>query len=130
MFKTNGTGKYEIKQLYGGTGKNGGYTFITIEDELKEGQKFAEKLKINIWGEDLSGKFKVGQTISILGVNGLGIVAQKDKVKKDANGKDIWYRNLTIECSADDIVVATGTEKKKEEPTELQPIDNTEELPF
>lgn len=123
MFKISDQNKYLVTFIKGGQGQRGGYTFITIDDELRPNQKYADKLKINVWGENLEDKISKGDFISILHVNELGLVNQKDP--KDETK---WYQNLTITCPPDAILVQHSAQKV-EEPQKLEQIDVTD-LPF
>ena len=124
MFKISTDKKYLVTFIKGGQGQRGGYTFITIDDELRQGQKYADKLKINVWGENLEDKIHKGSFISILHVEELGMVAQKDP--KDETK---WYQNLTITCSPDSILVQDSADTKQDAPKQLEQIDVTD-LPF
>ena len=126
MFKINGSKKYKVTHIKGGEGQKGGYTFLTIEDGLTGGQRYPDKLKINLWGENLEGKVMKDSFIKIIGANGVGIVDSQDK--NDPNKR---YRTLTIECGTGDIQVVSETAETKIEPvTELEPIADGVQLPF
>ena len=127
----NWTGKRNYKVLFitGGTGKNGRpYTFITIEDLPREGLKYGEKMKIRVWGEDLSSQIKPNDYIKILGSTDGGWEDKKD----EKTGK--WYKNYFLICSAGDIVLGEEPfkkDEKKEEQAVMQPIDDDSDfLPF
>ena len=127
MFKINGSKNYKVSYIKGGKGQKNEYTFLTVEGETSKGQKYPERLKINLWGENLEGKVTKDSFIKILGANSIGIVSSQDK-----NDPNKWYQNLTIECGAGDIQVVeneTGTNKSNA-PDDMQPIDDSEELPF
>ena len=127
MFNLQGKKNYEILFMNGGTSQKGTpYSFITVEGELTGNSKFAEKLKINVWGADLSARFKAGDFIKIVGATEVGVVKRKDK------NSDKWYENLTITCEPEDILIGTKPEekpKKEEKVEQFQPIEDTE-LPF
>lgn len=127
MFKINGSKNYKVLYVKGGKGQKNEYTFLTVEGEASKGQKYPERLKINLWGENLEGKVTKDSFIKILGANSVGIVSSQDK-----NDPNKWYQNLTIECGAGDIQVVeneTGTNKSAM-PDNTQPIDDAEKLPF
>ena len=119
MFKIDGSKDYKVTFVFSGTSKNGDYTFITAEDELRKGQKFPDKLKINVWGENLSNEVKVGDLIAISGARETGIVNQQDK-----NDKNKWYQNLTISCNPENIIY-----KGTAVPQKFEPISD-DQLPF
>ncbi len=131
MFNVSGKRNYKVVSIYGGTGKNGRqYTFITIEDLPKEGLKYGDKAKIQLWGADLSNQIKAGDWVKILGCTDAGW-----EDKKDPNTNK-WYKNFTLVCSAGDVVMGEEPFKKEEKKaqeqiTEMQPIDDIDsELPF
>lgn len=128
LFNFSGKRNYKVLFITGGTGSNGrAYTFITIEDMPEGKAKYGDKLKINVWGEDLSQTIKPDNYIKILGCVDGGIVR-----RKDANS-DKWYDNLTIACGVGDIVLGEKPFKKEDEeqPAVMQPIDDLDsELPF
>lgn len=126
MFNTTGKKNYKVLFINGGTGQNGrAYTFITIEDKPEGNSKYGEKLKINLWGEDLSSTVRPDDYIKILGVTDVGIVRRKDK------NSDKWYENNTISCQTGDIVLGEKPAKKEEQPEQqvMQPIEDSD-LPF
>lgn len=120
MFKIGGEKQYKVIYVRGGQGKNGGYTFLSIEDALRENQKFGDRMKINVWGEDLSQKIVKDSYVSVLGVNEIGLV------NSEADGKT--YKNLTIVCSPDQII-SVEPKQSAEPKAELEPI-NDQDLPF
>lgn len=130
MFNVSGKRNYKVASIYGGTGKNGRqYTFITIEDMPKEGLKYGDKAKVQLWGEDLSSQIKTGDWVKILGCTDAGL-----EDKKDPNTNK-WYKNFTLVCSSGDVVMGEEPfkkeEKKEEQPAKMQPIDDIDsELPF
>ena len=127
MIKINGSKNYKVLYVKGGKGQKNEYTFLTVEGETNKGQKYPERLKINLWGENLEGNLAKDSFIKILGANGVGIVSSQDK--SDPNK---WYQNLTIECGAGDIQVVeneTGVNKSNAH-NDMQPVDDAEELPF
>ena len=128
MFNVSGKRNYKVVSIYGGTGKNGRqYTFITIEDLPKEKLKYGEKAKIQLWGADLSNQIKAGDWVKILGCTDAGL-----EDKKDPNTNK-WYKNFTLVCSSGDVVMGEEPfkkDEKKEEPTTMQPIDESMDLPF
>lgn len=126
MFEINGSRKYKVTYIKGGRGQKSEYTFITIEGDLIEGQRYPDKLKINIWGENLESKIKKGDFIKILGANRVGIDSFQDK-----NDPNKWYKTLKIECGIGDIQTTGGeSEKKVETVTEIEPIADDVQLPF
>lgn len=126
MIKINGSKNYKVLYVKGGKGQKNEYTFLTVEGETNKGQKYPERLKINLWGENLEGNLVKDSFIKILGANGVGIVASQDK-----NDPNKWYRTLTIECGTGDIQVVSETTETKIEPvTELEPIADGVQLPF
>lgn len=128
MFNVSGKRNYKVASIYGGTGKNGRcYTFITIEDMPKEGLKYGDKAKVQLWGEDLSNQIKIGDWVKILGCTDAGL-----EDKKDPNTNK-WYKNFTLVCSSGDVVMGEEPFKKEEnsQPQVMQPIDDLDsELPF
>ena len=65
MFRTNGSKNYKVLFVKGGKGQKGDYTFITVEDELRQNQKFTDKMKIHVWGENLEGTVIKGNYVKI-----------------------------------------------------------------
>lgn len=129
MFNTTGKKNYKVLFVNGGTGQNGRqYTFITVENMPEGNLKYGDKLKINLWGEDLSQQIRSNDYVRILGCTDVGMVRRKDK------NSDKWYENLTIECAAGDVVLGQKPVKKEdrqEQPAVMQPIDdNLDSLPF
>lgn len=128
MFNFSGKRNYKVLFVNGGTGSNGRqYTFITVEDMPEGKAKYGDKLKINLWGEDLSQTIRPDDYIKILGCTDGGMVRRKD------TKSDKWFDNFTIQCSAGDVILGEKPAKKedKEEPQQavMQPIDDGE-LPF
>lgn len=123
MFDITGKKKYKISYIRGGKGKNE-YTFLTLETDLKKGQKYPERLKVNVWGKNLENDFAVGNYVNLIGANEFGIVKQQDK-----NDPNKWYDNMTAVCSAEHIVLTQVEEERPKQET-MQPIDDAEELPF
>jgi hypothetical protein len=124
MFNITGKKNYKVLFINGGTGKNGrAYTFITIEEIPREGLKYGEKAKIQLWGEDLSQTVRPEDYIKILGCTDCGLEDKKD----EKSGK--WFKNFTMVCQAGDVVIGEKPVKKVEQPTIMQPIDDGE-LPF
>lgn len=127
MIKINGSKNYKVSYIKGGKGQKNEYTFLTVEGETNKGQKYPERLKINLWGENLEGEITKDSFIKILGANSVGLVSSQDK-----NDPNKWYQNLTIECGTGDVQVVeneTGTNKSAM-PDNMQPIDDAGELPF
>ncbi len=127
MFKINGSKNYKVSYIKGGKGQKNEYTFLTVEGEINKGQKYPERLKINLWGENLEGEITKDSFIKILGANSVGLVSSQDK-----NDPNKWYQNLTIGCGAGDIQVVENETviNKSNAPDDMQPIDDAEELPF
>lgn len=126
MFEINGSRKYKVSYIKGGRGQKAEYTFITIEGDLMEGQRYPDKLKINLWGENLEGKIQKGDFIKILGANRVGIDSFQDR-----NDPTKWYRRLAIECGVGDIQIGSETKENKVEPiAEPAPVANDVQLPF
>lgn len=121
MFNINGKKKYVIIYIRGGEGNKNDYTFLTLQNE-KSDKPFAERLKINLWGENLSNTLKVGDYVSINGAKEIGIVKSQDK-----NDSNKWYDNLTIVCSPENIILEKEQAKLKEEP--FAPTQDAD-LPF
>lgn len=128
LFNLQGKKNYKVLFINGGTGQNGRpYTFLTVEDMPEGKAQYGDKMKINLWGEDLSQQIKSNDYIRILGCMDVGMVRRKD------SKTDKWYENLTITCQAGDIVLGekpAKKEEKQEKITEMQPIDSMDELPF
>ena len=128
MFNVSGKRNYKVASIYGGTGKNGRqYSFITIEDMPKEGLKYGDKAKVQLWGEDLSNQIKTGDWVKILGCTDAGL-----EDKKDPNTNK-WYKNFTLVCSSGDIILGEEPFKKENKEPEqavVQPIDLESDLPF
>ena len=127
MIKINGSKNYKVLYVKGGKGQKNEYTFLTVEGETNKGQKYPERLKINLWGENLEGEITKDSFIKILGANSVGLVSSQDK-----NDPNKWYQNLTIECGAGDIQVVENETwvNKSNAHNDMQPIDDAEELPF
>lgn len=124
MFNISGDKKYKVSRVFGGSSEKTAYTFITVEDKVKEGLKFPERLKINVWGTNIADKINEGDAITVVGAREVGIETYTKENKT--------YKTLVISCSPDDIVVCGKFEEEKpkqEEPTTLQPIED-EDLPF
>lgn len=130
MFNLQGKKDYRVASIFGGVSSKGSpYSFITVESELFGGQKYPDRMKINLWGADLSAQIKQGDYIKILGANEVGVVKKKD------SKSDKWYENLTITCQPEDVVLGEVPENTKTEPvnnvpTEIVPIDDDLNLPF
>lgn len=127
MIKINGSKNYKVLYVKGGKGQKNEYTFLVVEGETNKRQKYPERLKINLWGENLEGEITKDSFIKILGANSVGLVSSQDK-----NDPNKWYQNLTIECGTGDVqVVENETVTNKSNATnDMQPIDDAEELPF
>ena len=127
MFKINGSKNYKVLYVKGGKGQKNEYTFLIVEGEKSKGQKYPERLKINLWGENLEGKVTKDSFIKILGANSVGLVPSQDK-----NDPNKWYQNLTIECGTGDVQVVENetVTNKSNASDDMQPIDEAEELPF
>lgn len=127
MFNIEGKKSYKVVFINGGvSSKHNPYTFITAEDEPVGNAKYGDKIKLNIWGVDLSSQIKKDDYIKILGAREVGIVRNK------AKEGDKWYENLTIVCGESDVVLGDKPAVKKEkpqEPVEMIPIE-MDELPF
>lgn len=126
MFNLQGKKNYRVAYIIGGTSAKGSpYSFITAEEEPVGAAKFGARLKINIWGVDLSDRIKQDDYIKLVGATEVGIVK-----KKDAKS-DKWFENLTITCEPEDVLIgAKPEEKTKEQPTQkFEPIDD-DNLPF
>jgi hypothetical protein len=127
MFNLQGKKNYEILFMNGGTSQKGTpYSFITVEAPVEGNAKYGEKLKINVWGADLSARFKAGDFIKIVGATEVGIVKRKDK------NSDKWYENLTITCEPEDILLGVGEKKEDNIPAGFTPLDDvdSDNLPF
>lgn len=129
MFNIKGKKSYKAIFVYGGISQKGTpYTFITAEGELVGNAKYPDKVKINIWGADLSKQIQKDDYIKIMGANEVGIT--KTKAKEG----DKWYENLTFVCNENDIVLGDKPavkEEKPQEPVEMTPIDvDDDSLPF
>lgn len=126
MFKINGSKNYKILRVKGGKGQKNEYTFLTVEGEINNGQKFPEKLKINLWGKNFDGTIAKGDYIKILGANSIGNVSSQDR-----NDPNKWYQSLTIDCEVEHVqLVEKETSSKVEASTELSPVETREDLPF
>lgn len=127
MFNIEGKKSYRVIFINGGvSSKHNPYTFITAEDEPVGNAKYGDKIKLNIWGVDLSSQIKKDDYIKILGAREVGIVRNK------AKEGDKWYENLTIVCGESDVVLGDKPAQKqpKEQPTEMVEIGEQEFLPF
>ena len=121
MFQLNGKNMYPVLFIKGGQTTTGAsYTFITVQEELKEGQQFPEKLNIKVWGGNLQHKSSRGSGIRIAGCSEVGLISTQDK-----NDKKKWYKNLSISCRPGDILI--GDAALQEEVIDIEPI---EDLPF
>lgn len=127
MIKINGSKNYKVLYVKGGKGQKNEYTFLTVEGETNKGQKYPERLKINLWGENLEGEITKDSFIKILGANSVGLVSSQDK-----NDPNKWYQNLTIECGTGDVQVVENETwvNKSNASDDMQPIDDSEEFPF
>ena len=127
MFLIGQGTKYKVVFIKGGSGVRGEYTFITVEDKLKNNQKFPERLKINVWGKNLEGIIAKENYITITGVKEVGLVFSQDK-----NDESKTYQNLTITCDPscvqlDSAVVQQG---QTNETYSVPVIDDLSDLPF
>ena len=127
MIKINGSKNYKVLYVKGGKGQKNEYTFLVVEGETNKGRKYPERLKINLWGENLEGKITKDSFIKILGANSVGLVSSQDK-----NDPNKWYQNLTIECGTGDVQVVENetVTNKSNASDDMQPINDAEELPF
>lgn len=128
MFNLQGKKNYKVAYIFGGTSSKGSpYTFITVEEEPVGNAKYGARMKINVWGADLSAKIQQEDYIKIVGATEVGIVK-----KKDANS-DKWYENLTLTCEPGDVLIGVKPETKEKEETDkvgqFEPIPDSE-LPF
>ena len=127
MFNTTGKKNYKVLFINGGVSANNReYTFLTVEAKPEGNAKYGDKLKVNVWGIDLTKTITNQDYIKILGATEVGIVRRKDK------NSDKWYENLTITCNEADIVLGEAPAKKEEsaEQQVMQPIEFETELPF
>lgn len=113
MFEINK--EYEIKRIYNGNGAKGDFAFITIEDK-KANWKFADKLTICVWGENVDAE--EGDMLVLKTVQSFGL-----KAKKDQKGE--WSKELQCVCTSSDFDVIKnhfgGT-------SEMPPITNLAEV--
>lgn len=107
MFNINAGKKYIVTKVKTGVSQRGqAYTIMTIEDEPRKGQKFGDRLNVNVWGEDLGARIHNGCYISLTGASEVGLVFSKNP--NDPTGKG--YNNLTINCSGNHIHLETISE--------------------
>ena len=126
MFKINGSKNYKVLYIKGGKGQKNEYTFLTVEGETNKGQKYPERLKINLWGKNLEEEITKDSFIKILGANSVGLVSSQDR-----NDPNKWYQSLTIDCEVEHVqFVEKETSSKVEASTELYPVETGEDLPF
>ena len=126
MFKINGSKNYKVLYIKGGKGQKNEYTFLTVEGETNKGQKYPERLKINLWGKNLEEEITKDSFIKILGANSVGLVSSQDR-----NDPNKWYQSLTIDCEVEHVqFVEKETSSKVEASTELIPVETGEDLPF
>lgn len=133
MFKIDGSKGYVVSFVYGGTSAKGDYSFLTVQDNVTGKQKYPDKLKIKVWGQNLKDKVAVGSKISIAGVKEFGL----ERVQ-DANDKNKWYSNLTIVCDGSDIIVSgvasepvvepAASSSATSTPVDLAPVED--DFPF
>lgn len=128
MFNIEGKKSYKVNFVFGGVSQKGtAYTFITAESEIVGNSKYPDKIKINIWGSNLSSKLQKDDYIKIMGAKEVGIT--KTKAKEG----DKWFENLTLVCNESDIVLgdkpAVKEEKQEMQQVEMTPIE-LDELPF
>lgn len=124
MFDIEGNKNYKVVRILGGVSKRENpYTFLTLEAQPQNNAKFGEKLKVNIWGVDLSKTLNLNDWVKILGAKSVGLVSRKGR------DNEKWYEDLTIVCSENDIVLGEAPEEI-DTPATLQPIDDADVLPF
>ena len=126
MFTIGQGTKYKVAFIKGGEGAKGEYTFITVEDKLRKGQKFPERLKINVWGKNLEPIIAKDSYITITSVKEVGLVFSQDK-----NDESKTYQNLTVTCDPSCIQLDGATVLQQENSTYSVPvIDDLSDLPF
>ena len=114
--------EYDIKRIYNGNGAKGDFAFINIEDKKASG-KFADKLTVCVWGENVDAED--GDSIVINSVLSFGLKAKK-------NQKEEWIKELQCTCRAEDFeIIKDQIDMDGEIPPQakLEEVDN-EKLPF
>lgn len=128
LFNIEGRTSYEIIYIYGGEGQKTKYTFITVVDEVYGKQKYPNRLKINVWGENLAETLNVGDFIFIdrEHLQGVG-----EDISQDRNDSSKVYKNVIISCSSSAIVpdLTKKGVKSIEKNEDLSPVEDND-LPF
>lgn len=126
MFDIKGNKSYKVNYIRGGEGAKTKYTFITIEDELVGSQKYPNKLKINVWGDNLSNEIQVGDFIK---VNDIFNVGESRYDRTDAKtGTVQTVRTVAVSCNGKHIEKVDGkiggAEEQKNKDAENKDAEN------
>ena len=114
--------EYEIKRIYNGSGAKGLFSFITIEDKKKPNSKYADKVTVCVWGQNVDAV--QGDSFIIKGYAPFGMVAKKDQ-------KGEWSKEQQCVCKDFEIVKNGAKQSDTAIPqmTEL-PQSSEDNLPF
>ena len=122
MFDTSGKKAYLVSKIHTGTARTGKpFTIISIEDEVRQNQKFPDKACVCIWGEDIGAKVKQGNYISISGTVEVGL-----QFKKGQADPTKFYPQLNLTCTSHHIHLSAMSELEDSNPLDFAQDD----LPF
>lgn len=110
-FYIDGRASYSITSIVSGKCKSGEYTFLDLKNKSSD-SKYVERLKIKVWGKDITNEFSVGDRVAIL--DSYYVSLQKWQAKPDS--EKVYY-DLCAFCEADDIV--KKADEKIEQSAEL-----------
>lgn len=116
-FNIEGKEKFEVQSIFGGAGKGTEYTFFTVAQKPR-GVDFTNKMKVKVWGKDLSGVIKVGDYVQIVGATKVGLELYKSPDEK-------LFKTPMIVCTPEQITLAEPP-MNTVEPVGIDPS----ELPF
>lgn len=116
-FSLEGREKFEVQSVVGGEGKGSAYTFFTVIQKPR-GVDYTNKMKIKVWGKDLSSAIKAGDYIQIVGATKAGIELYKSPDEK-------IFKTPMIICTPEQITLAEPP-MNTVEPVGIDP----NELPF
>ncbi len=116
--------EYEIKRIYNGSGAKGLFSFIIIEDKKKPNSKYADKVTVCVWGQNVDAV--QGDSFIIKGYAPFGMVAKKDQ-------KGEWSKEQQCVCKDFEIVKSNGVSNPNGSlPPQLTELPQSSEgdLPF
>lgn len=123
MIRIDGTQKYKVNYIQARKTKRSEYTFIIIQDELRDSK---EKAQITVWGEDLSEAIEKNSYIVINSAISVGVGTTADK-----NNPSFKFHNLRIFCDKGSVrPTVVDPAQIKQNGTQEQEPDVGELLPF